>query len=128
MLAEQSADGELEVASLGSQLLTVADQGAQLAELLGCNPDAGQITDPFEVGQDARVGEVGFVGRLLHAADESGVGEVDGPGEAVGHLFGEVGGASAGFECGASDVAESSDGGVDGVGGVGTARLQRTLP
>jgi hypothetical protein len=46
------------------------------------------------------------------------MGEMDGPGEAVGHLFGEVGGAGAGFEGGASDVAESSDG-VDGVGGVG---------
>src|SRR5215469_4671184 len=119
MLAEQSADGELEVASLGSQLLTVADQGAQLAELLGCDPDAGQIADTFEVGQDAGIGEVGLVGRLLHAADESGVGEMDGPGEAVGHLFGKVSGPGTGFQGGAANDAKPSDGGIDGIGGVG---------
>jgi len=47
------------------------------------------------------------------------VGEVDGPGEAVGEFFSAVGGSGAGFACGTLDVAESLDGLVDGVGGVG---------
>jgi hypothetical protein len=85
-------------------LLTVADQRTQLAELLGRNPDAGQIADTFEVGQDTGVGEVGLVGRLLHAADETGMSEVNGPGEAIGQLFGEIGSAGAGFEGGALEV------------------------
>ena len=103
---------------MSGQLLAVADQRAQFTDLLGCDPDTRQLADAFEVGQDVGVGEVGFVGRLLHAGDEAGVGEVDRPGEAVGEFFGEVGRSGAGFEGSTLDDAEASHGGVEGVGGI----------
>ena len=94
------------------------DRQRQFAALLGCDPDAGQVANPFEVGQHAGVGEVGFIGRLLHAGDESGMGQVDGPGEAVGDsLCGWR--AVTGFrQGGALDHAEASHGSVEGIGGV----------
>jgi len=46
------------------------------------------------------------------------MGEVYGPGEAVGEFLGEVGGSGAGFQGGTVDVAESSNGCVDSVGGI----------
>jgi haloalkane dehalogenase len=127
VLAQQGADLGLEVATLGDQLLAVAGQRAQLAEVLGGDPDARQVADPFEVGQDAGVGEVGLVGRLLHAADEAGMGQVDGPAEAVGQLLGEVGGAGAGLQGGAADDAEAADGLVEGVGVVGDGAVAQDL-
>src|SRR5262249_7970058 len=53
LLAQQGGDGQLEIAALGDELLAVADQGAELAQVLGCDPDTWQVADPFEVGQDA---------------------------------------------------------------------------
>jgi hypothetical protein len=52
---------------------------------------------------------------------------MDGPTEAVGLFLGEVGGAGACFEGGATNGAESSDGLVDGVGGVGDGAIAKDL-
>jgi hypothetical protein len=123
VLAQEGSDGQLEVAALGDELLAVRDEGAELPERAGRDPDAGQVADPFEVGQHAGVGEVGLVRGRLHAADEAAVGHVHGPAEAVGELLGEVGGAGAGFEGGSPDGAEAADGLVDEGGRVRTSAV-----
>ena len=127
VLAQQGGDGQLEVAALSDELLAVADPGAEFAQLFGCDPDARQIANTFEVGQDAGVGEVGLVGGLLHTADEAGVSQVHRPAEAVGKFLREVGSAGAGLQSGALDGAEAADGLVDGGGAVGDGAVAQDL-
>ena len=78
-----------------------------------------QVANPFEVGQHAGVGEVGLIGRLLHAGDESGMGQVDGPGEAVGgNSSARLAAPVQASRATPLTMPEASHGSVEGIGGV----------
>ncbi len=79
MIPQQGSQAELGLFSLLDETVPMPNEIAEISNVFRREPDTGDVTGPGEVGQQFGVSPVGFVGRLLHTGDVTGMGEFDGP-------------------------------------------------
>ena len=99
------------------------------AGVLRREPNARNVSDPRETGEELGVRPIGFVWRLLHSLDIVGMSEFDVPLVPGDKGFSEIGDTGAGFD-GNLDIvarAEKRDDAVDVIGACGCCTDTETL-
>ena len=122
-VSQEGSNPEFAVAPLGGQLLPKSNQPPQLANHLGRQPHARQITYSFQVCQHSGVGKIRFVGALLHPGHVAGMSQIDRPAGLADQFFGQFGRSATSFNRRPYLAAVSSYHGLDRVRGIRTASI-----
>jgi len=117
VIAQGGTYSEFDLRALLDETVSIANEFSQFADVFGCEPNAGDISDACEVGEDFGIGGIGLIDGLFHSCDVSRMGEFDVPvGIVVMEFVGEFCGSGAGFDGGGDVVAEGGDDAEDGFG------------
>jgi len=107
VLPQQSTQSQFGLRALQNVSVSMSDKVSEFSNVKRREPDAGDVPNAGEVGEQFRICPIGLIGRLLHPGDIAGLGEFDVPLVLRDQFFGEIGGAGTGFDGGGNMAAET---------------------
>ena len=76
MITQCGPEPEFGLLALFDESVPMADESAEVSDVFRGKPDARDITDPGEVGEEFGVGPIGLVRCLFHSGDVTAPGRV----------------------------------------------------